>query len=172
MTAQPPARFRTTLVYLVLAVLIVAADQYTKALVLLHLLGAPPLEVLPFLDLVVVFNRGAAFGFLNSAGGWQRVFFIALAMIVSAVILVMLWRNAHRNAQFALALALILAGAVGNLIDRVRWGYVVDFIDVFYHNWHWPAFNVADSAITIGAILFVMDSFGWRLFGRGAPTAD
>lgn len=151
---------------MLIAVAIIALDQYTKALALRHLLGTPPLELASFLHLVLVFNRGAAFGFLSTAGGWQGTFFVILAIAVSAAIVIAVWRARHDNLQYVIALSLILGGAVGNVIDRIRFGYVIDFIDVFWRDWHWPAFNVADSAITVGAILFVMDSLGWRLFGR------
>ena len=112
-------------------------------------------------------TTGAAFGFLGDAGGWQNAFFIAVAFGFSVAIIVMVRRmTAPKDTQLALALMLVLGGAVGNLIDRVRLGYVIDFLDFYYAGWHWPAFNVADSAITIGAVLLLMDAVGWRLLGR------
>ena len=149
-----------------LAAIIVIADQYTKTLALEHLFNQPPIELLPFFNLVLVFNSGAAFGFLNNAGGWQNIFFIVVAGAVGIGIVVALWRIGARNPQMSVSLSLILGGAVGNVIDRFRYGYVVDFIDLFYQHWHWPAFNVADATITIGAILLIMDSIGWTIIFR------
>ncbi len=117
---------------------------------------------MPFFDLVVVHNTGAAFGFLSQAGGWQNVFFVAVAIVISTVILVMTYRLGAKDRLLAVALMLVLGGALGNLVDRLRFGYVVDFLDVYYQAWHWPAFNVADSAITIGALLLILDAFGVR----------
>ncbi len=151
---------------LVLAAAITIADQITKSLALTHLFNKPPIEILPFLNLVLVFNTGAAFGFLNNAGGWQNIFFITVASAVGIGIITALWRIGAHNPQLTMALSLILGGAIGNVIDRFRYGYVIDFIDVFYKHWHWPAFNIADAAITVGAVLFVMDSLGWRVFQR------
>lgn len=151
--------------YLWISGLVVLLDQLSKWAAVHYLLGRPRLPLLPFLDLQLAFNRGAAFGFLSSAGGWQNLFFTVVALGISAGIIVMLWRLPARDRQLALALALILGGALGNVIDRVQLGYVVDFILLYYKHWHWPNFNIADSAITIGAVLMVLDSLGWG-FGR------
>jgi signal peptidase II len=139
---------------------VVVLDQLTKWLALKYLLGQAAVAVAPFLNFVLVFNRGAAFGFLSDAGDWQNMFFVVVAFIACAVIIYMLSRLEWRNTKVAVGLALILGGAVGNVIDRLVYGYVVDFIDVFYGAWHWPAFNVADSAITIGAALLILDVLG------------
>ena len=110
----------------------------------------------PFFNLVHVLNPGAAFSFLAGAGGWQRWFFSALAAGVSIFIVWMLKKNAQQR-MFCWSLSLILGGAIGNLIDRVAYGHVIDFLDFHIGGWHWPAFNIADGAITIGAALFVLD---------------
>ena len=102
-------------------------------------------------------NYGAAFSFLSDAGGWQRWLFTGLSSVVTVVLIVWLLRLTAAEKLTAAALALIIGGAIGNLADRIKHGYVVDFIDVFYRDWHWPAFNVADSAITCGVILLLLD---------------
>ena len=142
-----------------IALLVCVADQATKYLALEHLMRGE-MALTPFLNLSLAFNTGAAFSFLADAGGWQNLFFVGVAIIVSIVILAMVRRLGANDLQVAVALMLVLGGAAGNVIDRIRFGYVVDFIDVYYRSWHWPTFNVADSAITIGAVLLVMDAFG------------
>ena len=153
---------RKFIAYLMLAGTMVVLDQVTKQLAYRQLLGQPPVDVLPFFRLVLVFNEGAAFGFLNDAGGWQHYFFGGLAVVVSVVLLLWLWRAHDRNAMLSLGLALVLAGAIGNLIDRVNYRYVIDFILLHYQGWYFPAFNLADTVITLGAILLIMDGLGWR----------
>lgn len=143
--------------WLVLAAAIVAVDQFTKYLVVQYFASHPPLVIAPFLNLVLVYNEGAAFSFLSDAGGWQRAFFITIALLASTWI-VWLLRQHSQQRLFALALSLVLAGAVGNVIDRIAVGAVVDFIDVHAMGWHWPAFNIADSAISCGAVLLVWDA--------------
>jgi signal peptidase II len=142
------------------------ADQLSKYLALEHLRQAD-IALTPFLNLALAYNTGAAFSFLAGAGGWQNGFFVLVAVAVSGVILLMLRRLGKADRQVAVALMLVLGGALGNVVDRVRFGYVVDFIDVYYRHWHWPTFNVADSAITVGAILLALDAFGVRI-GRRA----
>jgi signal peptidase II len=115
-------------------------------------------EVTPFFNLVLVHNRGAAFSFLSNAGGWQRELFIFIALAAAAWISWLLRRHAGET-RFALALALILGGAIGNVIDRVLHGAVVDFLDFHALGWHWPAFNVADSGISVGAVLLILEGF-------------
>ncbi len=141
-----------------LAVLIVVLDQLTKQWVSSSFSYGESLELLPFLNLTLVHNMGAAFSFLSDAGGWQRWFFAIVSLLVIVVLIVWLSRLPARQYLLATALALVLGGAVGNLWDRVFLGYVVDFVDVYYQNYHWPAFNVADTAITIGAILLILES--------------
>lgn len=135
---------------------IIVLDQLTKLAAdhWLTLYAARP--VLPMFNLTLVYNEGAAFSFLSSAGGWQRWFFIALALGVSAVIVVWL-RGLPRDQRWTAAgLALILGGAIGNVIDRIWHGHVIDFIDVYYDRYHWPAFNIADSGITVGATILIV----------------
>ena len=149
--------------FLWIVVVVGVADQITKYFALMYLRKSEIL-IAPFLKLSLAFNTGAAFSFLSDAGGWQNLFFVGVAFIVSVIILVMIRRLGSNDTQVAVALMLVLGGAVGNVIDRVRFGYVVDFIDVYYRAWHWPTFNIADSAITIGAVLLVLDALGitWR----------
>ena len=142
--------------WLMLAALLVALDQLSK-FVALRVLAASSIEVAPFFNLVLVYNPGAAFSFLSSESGWQRWFFVAVAL-VAAVWIVYLLRKYARQTLFCFALSLILGGAIGNLIDRIWLGVVIDFLDFHAAGWHWPAFNVADSAITCGAVLLVWDS--------------
>jgi len=149
--------------WLWLAVGVLVLDQASKWLALARLALHEPVPLLPFLNFTLVYNKGAAFGFLSTASGWQNLFFIGVALVATAVILYLLRRTDARERWMAAALMLILGGAIGNLVDRLVYGHVVDFIDVYYGTWHWPAFNVADSAITIGATLIVLDAFG---FGR------
>jgi signal peptidase II len=145
-------------------VLVVAFDAFTKQRVSEALELYRPVEVLPWLNITLAHNYGAAFSFLSDAGGWQRWFFISLASVVSLVLLVWLLRLPRQEWRTGLGLSLVLGGAIGNLIDRVQLGYVVDFIDVHFGGWHYPAFNVADSAITCGVILLLIDAL---LFSRG-----
>ncbi len=145
--------------WLWLSFIVIILDQATKWLATHYLTLFEPVPILPLFNLTLMHNEGAAFSFLHDAGGWQRWFFTALASIVSIAIVIWLTRLEKSEKLTAISLALILGGAVGNLIDRVRLGYVVDFLDVYWGNAHWPAFNVADSAITVGAILMVISSF-------------
>jgi len=140
--------------WLALAGGIILADFATKAWMLATFRLHEALAVTPFFNLVLVFNPGASFSFLADAGGWQRWFFVALALAISAWLIVMLRRHA-RERLLPTAFALMLGGALGNVIDRLRFGAVVDFLDFHAFGWHWPAFNVADSAITIGVILLL-----------------
>jgi len=118
------------------------------------------IPLLPYFNLTYVHNTGAAFSLLNDAGGWQRWLFAGLAIVMSSIIGVWLYRLKSHETLLGVALAMVLGGAVGNLIDRVAYGYVIDFFDVYYQSWHWPVFNVADSAIDIGVGLMILDSFG------------
>ena len=118
------------------------------------------IPLLPFFNLTYAHNTGAAFSFLSSAGGWQRWLFTGLALVMSSVIAVWLARLQKHETLMAIALSLVLGGAIGNLIDRIAYGYVIDFLDVYYKTWHWPAFNIADSAICVGVGLMVLESFG------------
>jgi signal peptidase II len=137
---------------------IVLADQLTKWLVLSRFAPGEALELTGFFNLILVFNKGAAFSLLANAPGWQTPLLVAFALGAALIVSVLLVRSAGRRA-FCAGLALILGGALGNVIDRLRFGYVVDFLDLHAAGWHWPAFNVADSAITIGAALLILDGF-------------
>jgi signal peptidase II len=139
--------------------LVIALDQLTKYIADTSLDYRVPVNVFTGLNMTLVYNKGAAFSFLSDAGGWQRWFFMALSITIS-IALVYWLRSVDKNRQYlAWGLALILGGAIGNLIDRSLFGHVIDFIDVYYSSWHWPAFNIADSAITVGAGLLILDMF-------------
>lgn len=148
--------------FLWIAVVVVVVDQLTKLIAADFLVRHGTLEIAPFLNFALVHNTGAAFGFLSNAGGWQNAFFIVVAVMACIFILTMLWRMDKRFSLLSLGLVLVLGGALGNLIDRLLYGYVIDFIDVYYQSWHWPAFNIADSAITIGAALLILDALNFR----------
>jgi signal peptidase II len=135
---------------------VIAADLATKAWVGRALAYGDVVEITPFFNLVLTHNTGAAFSFLAGAGGWQRWFFAIVAIAISAVLVVML-RRAHRDRLVPLALALVLGGALGNLWDRLVLGHVVDFVQLHAGGYYWPAFNVADSAITVGVAMLVWD---------------
>lgn len=146
---------------------VLALDQASKWLALEKLVLHESIPLMPLLNLTLVYNKGAAFGFLSTASGWQNLFFIGIALVATVVILYLLKRMGGKDRLMALALMLILGGAIGNLIDRLLYGHVVDFIDVYFGTWHWPAFNVADSAITIGAVMIALDAIG---IGRRQPA--
>lgn len=149
--------------FLWIAIVVLILDQMTKFIAADYLASHGEMKLTAFLSFTLVHNTGAAFGILSSAGGWQNIFFIVIASIACVVISWMLWRLDVKNIPLALGLTLILAGAAGNLIDRLVHGYVIDFVDVYYQSWHWPAFNIADSAITLGAFLLIVDAFSSRL---------
>ncbi len=144
--------------WLGLSAIVIALDLYTKHLVLQAFAFGEHLYITSFFDLVRYHNEGAAFSFLAGAGGWQRIFFSAIA-IVASVVIVYLLRKHKAEKLFCFALALVLGGALGNLYDRLTLGYVVDFLLFHYQGWYWPAFNVADSAISCGVVLLLIDSF-------------
>lgn len=147
---------------------VIAADQMTKYLASTLLTYHVPVPVLPFFNWFLVHNTGAAFSFLSDAAGWQRWFFIALAGLVSVGIVLWMRRLTAPERWLAVALSLILGGAMGNMIDRIAFGYVVDFVQLYYRNWYWPAFNVADSAISIGVAVLIIDA----LWGSGRVRGD
>jgi signal peptidase II len=151
----------TMLKWLWLSLLALVLDQGSKLAISSSMQLYQSIPVIPYFNLTYVHNTGAAFSFLSEAGGWQRWFFAALALVISAVIAVWLTRLKPHETLLAVALSLVLGGAIGNLIDRLAYGYVIDFLDVYYQTWHWPAFNIADSAITLGVILKLVESFGW-----------
>jgi signal peptidase II len=137
---------------------VIALDQITKALASAQLVLHEPVAVLPTVNLTLMHNSGAAFSFLSQAGGWQRWFFVAVAVGVSLALGWWLQQLQRGQRWLAVSLALVLGGALGNVWDRIVLGYVVDFVDLYYGDWHWPAFNVADSAITVGAIMLLLDA--------------
>ncbi|MDS4040439.1 MAG: signal peptidase II [Candidatus Competibacter sp.] len=145
-----------------LSALVVVLDQVTKYLAETLLVMHQPVSVLPSFNLMLTYNTGAAFSFLAGAGGWQRWFFLGLGSLVSIGLIVWLRRLKPGDKWLAAALALILGGAVGNLIDRAWLGQVIDFIQLYYDRWYWPAFNIADSAITVGAALLIVESLWSR----------
>ncbi|MDX2464398.1 MAG: signal peptidase II [Porticoccus sp.] len=141
-----------------LALFIIVIDQLTKFWVTQMFAYGETFELLPILNMTLVHNTGAAFSFLSDAGGWQRWFFVIISMVVSTILAVWLYRLPSRQYLLAMAITLILGGALGNLCDRILLGYVVDFVDAHYQQHHWPAFNVADAAITLGAVLLILES--------------
>jgi signal peptidase II len=143
--------------HLGLAAALIALDQLTKWIAVRALDFGERVPVIPgFFDFTLVYNRGAAFSFLAGAGGWQRWFFTGIGIAAAVFIVWMLARHGSQR-LFAFALSLILAGAIGNVIDRVIQGKVTDFVLLYWRGWHWPAFNVADMAITFGAALLILD---------------
>src|SRR5674476_540719 len=153
-TANPEPMRR----WLMISTVIVALDLFTKYLVQSALAYGEHITITSFFNLVLTYNAGAAFSFLSDASGWQRWFFSAIAASASGLIIYLLRKHAA-DKLFCMALSLILGGALGNLWDRITLGHVVDFLDFHVSNYHWPAFNVADSAIFLGAILLILDSF-------------
>ena len=146
--------------WLWVSAIVIAVDQATKAAILATFRDSEALAVTPFFSLVLTFNTGAAFSFLSAASGWQRWFFVAVALAAAVVIVVLLKRGG--SAWYGTGLALILGGALGNLYDRLVIGRVVDFVLFHYAGWAYPAFNVADSAITVGAAILIFDSLRRR----------
>ena len=144
------------LLWLGLAAVVLLADQFTKFLILGHYQLGDSTVVTDFFNVVRVHNAGAAFSFLSDASGWQRWLFVGIGAVAMVLIVWMLRSNPTQR-LFSAALSLILGGAVGNVLDRLLYGYVVDFIDVHWAGWHFPAFNVADSAITLGAAALILD---------------
>ena len=155
---KPVGAGKRLIYWLILAAVIIILDQITKLWISQSFMYGESMAVTNFFNLVLVHNSGAAFSFLSTAGGWQRWLFTAIAAIASAWMIWLL--NKHQQETlFCLALTLILGGALGNLIDRIFYGYVIDFIDVYWATYHFPAFNVADSAVTCGAGLLLWESF-------------
>jgi signal peptidase II len=146
-----------------LSLVVVVLDQWSKYWIVANFREYEVLTVWPVFNLTLVYNTGAAFSFLSDAGGWQRWFFVTVAVLVSLVMVIWLARLQPRERWTALGLALVVGGAVGNLIDRVVLGKVVDFLQWHWQDWYWPSFNLADSAITLGVILLLIDGlFGAR----------
>jgi signal peptidase II len=154
---EAPGRIATTR-WLGLAAIIIVLDQLSKLAISSHFVYGEAMRVSGFFNLVLAHNTGAAFSFLNDAGGWQRWLFTVIA-IVATLWIVRLLRQHPQQTLFCLSLTLVMGGALGNLLDRVAYGYVVDFLDFYWGSYHFPAFNVADSAISVGAALLILDSF-------------
>ena len=142
--------------WLGLALILLIADQFTKVLILGYYQLGDATHVTNFFNVVRVHNAGAAFSFLANAGGWQRWFFTGIG-IAAALFIIWMLKSHPGQKLFSFALACILGGAIGNVIDRSLYGYVVDFLDFHYAGWHFPAFNIADSAITVGAACLILD---------------
>lgn len=141
-----------------LAVAVVFLDQLSKYIASTSLEMYQPIAVMPMFNWTLMHNPGAAFSFLANESGWQRWFFTTIAVVVSVVLFLWIKRLEQHEKWQAIALALILGGAVGNVIDRIWFGYVIDFIQIYYEQWYWPAFNIADSAISIGVAMIIIDS--------------
>jgi signal peptidase II len=152
----PSSQRQGLTLWLGIALLIFLLDQFTKVLVLGAFELGDSTPITSFFNFVRVHNHGAAFSFLADAGGWQRWFFTGIGVVAAVFMLWMLYSHAGQQ-LFSLAIALILGGAVGNVVDRLMHGYVVDFLDFYWGSWHFPAFNVADSAISVGAALLILD---------------
>jgi signal peptidase II len=157
--SKNPAKEGSGWRWLPVALALIALDQLVKAWMVANLKAYEPHHLLPVLDITLMYNPGAAFSFLAEASGWQRWAFIGLSVVVSLGILVWLRTLRSRShAMLAASLSLILGGAIGNVIDRIRMGHVVDFVFPHWNNHYFPAFNVADSAITVGAVLLALDA--------------
>ena len=152
--------------WLWLSLAVFALDQITKLWVVANFDLYESIQIVPQINITYVHNTGAAFSFLSSAGGWQRWFFVGVAVIASIILTVWLARLKTSDEWMAVTLSLILGGAIGNLFDRISYAYVIDFIDVYYQTWHWPVFNIADCAISIGVVMMLIDTF------RPEPTND
>jgi signal peptidase II len=155
--------------WFVLAAAIVVADQLTKWVVLANFAHGERRVITEFLNLVLVYNKGAAFSMFADAPGWQTPLLIVFALAAAGIVSYLIVRNPGKR-LLCLGLALILGGALGNVIDRVRYGHVVDFLDFHAMGWHWPAFNVADSGITVGAVLLILDGFVQHEKRASAPS--
>lgn len=155
--------------YLWLAGLVLVVDQITKYLAVTYLTFAVPVAVMPHFNLTLVYNYGAAFSFLADMGGWQRWFFAVLALAVSAGLVFWLSKLKAKPTFEVLGLNLILAGAIGNLIDRVLFGKVTDFLDFYYGAWHYATFNIADVAISVGAAMLIIYEFFLKPKAEKAP---
>ena len=151
--------------WLWLSLVVVILDQVSKQLVESSLMVFEILPIIPFVNLTLAYNEGAAFSFLADQGGWQRWLFVLLAIGVTTVLIVWLGRLKSGDRLVAVALGLIIGGASGNLIDRLLFGHVIDFVDIYYRDWHWPAFNLADSSIFLGVSLMLIDAF-WGASAR------
>lgn len=156
---MPKIIANTGLRFVWISIIAIVLDQWTKTAIVDAMFIGESIQILPFFNLTYVHNYGAAFSFLYDAGGWQRYFLGAIATVVSGVIIWWLYKASKSQVLMCIAFAFILGGAIGNLIDRVLHGYVIDFLDFYVNTYHWPAFNIADSSIFIGAVLLIIDMF-------------
>jgi signal peptidase II len=154
--------------WLWISMTVIILDQATKQIAEARLIPHQPVNLFPYFDWYLTYNTGAAFSFLASAGGWQRWLFTVIAIVISAVIVQWLRKLPAEETLTAISLSLILGGAIGNLIDRVYLGHVIDYIQVWLGSYPWPAFNIADAAISVGAVMLIVSSFA----GVGKTTAD
>ncbi|MDH3221309.1 MAG: signal peptidase II [Gammaproteobacteria bacterium] len=154
--------------WLWISLTVIVLDQATKQIAEARLVPHQPVNLFPYFDWYLTYNTGAAFSFLASAGGWQRWLFTVIAIVISAVIVQWLRKLPAEETLTAISLSLILGGAIGNLIDRVYLGHVIDYIQVWLGSYPWPAFNIADAAISVGAVMLIVSSFA----GVGKTTAD
>lgn len=149
---------QTGLRWLWISVVIIGIDRFTKIQAQQSLIPYDSKPVMPFFNLTLSYNKGAAFSFLSYAAGWQVWLFGVLAIVISAILIGWLMRISHKDKWIAIALTLIIGGALGNLWDRISYGHVIDFIDLYVSQYHWPVFNIADSAICGGAVMLIIDS--------------
>ena len=158
------------IVYFSIAIVTIVIDQITKWIASTNLAMHDPVPVMPSFNFTLMHNYGAAFSFLSDAGGWQRWFFTIVAAVISVVLVVWIIRLKAYEKWLGIGLSLVLGGAIGNLIDRLIYQYVVDFIHVFYGDYHFPHFNIADSAIFIGAVLLIAEAFNWPFLDTKLDT--
>jgi signal peptidase II len=147
--------YASGLLWLWIAAMVVLMDRYSKFWIVDHLAPFEPLKILPIFNLTLAFNKGAAFGFLHSASGWQNLLLCTFACLVSLIIIYWLYQSARNERWLNIALCFIIGGALGNVWDRVLYGYVIDFFDFHMGHWHFAIFNVADSAICLGAVMLI-----------------
>jgi signal peptidase II len=159
---------KSGLIWLLLSLLLFAVDYITKAVVVANMKLYESIEILPIFNFTYMHNYGAAFSFLSDAGGWQRWFFSSIAVVISLLLTYWLKKLPAKNWVLCGAYAMVIGGAIGNLVDRLVHGYVVDFLHFYYQDWHYPAFNVADIAIVCGAGLLLLDAFT----GEGADGSQ
>lgn len=160
-------------IYFGIAIVVIVIDQITKWVASSSLTLHEQNPVMPSFNFTLMHNYGAAFSFLSNAGGWQRWFFTIIAIVISIVLVVWITRLKSNEKWLGVALGLVLGGAIGNLIDRMAYGYVVDFIQWYYDRFYWPAFNIADAAISVGAVILLLTSFfGDEQNTKPAATED
>jgi signal peptidase II len=145
--------------WLWLSILVLLVDQLSKIIALKNLSAYEPVRQFAYFNFTLAYNKGAAFSFLRDASGWQTWLFGSISVVVSAMIVIWLYRSGYKQRWLSCALALIVGGALGNLLDRILYGYVIDFLDFHYHQLHFPTFNLADSAICVGAFMLFVDVF-------------